>query len=204
MPNTLYDAHQGFIKFWGNSQRRWDSSVSIQDDVCDALSHLECAYPKRPKIVEEGAVIFMGRMAVEGIIITGRAIAIKHHPLTDVATDKDIQRRPWKEKYCYRIRVQHPEFLLGTIKEGIPLDHLIKELGADCFETTYQRSKAGELNINPKESYRRQPSVRLSQMGIKWMNEQFEHKLAKMGRIPESVLATFADRPSLPRTGGIR
>ena len=81
-PPLVVDATQSFVKFFGESTNRADLAVAIKEEVKRSGCHWACTYPrgKRPRQVEDGAVIFMGRLVKKpDTIIYGRAVGMSHH-----------------------------------------------------------------------------------------------------------------------------
>ena len=73
--------------------------------------HWAVAYPasKRPTGVKDGAAMFIGRFThgPNDIRVFGRGIGMKYLPGRDDATEADIRRRPWKEKWPRYVRVHY-------------------------------------------------------------------------------------------------
>ena len=115
---------QAFVKFVGRDGERAGLSQTAIEEVKSAGCHWALAYPRdrRPRIVEEGALMYIARLTDEpDIRVFGRAIGLKHVPGRDDATPADIGRRPWKENWPHYIRVHHAEFLSGSMADGVSL-----------------------------------------------------------------------------------
>ncbi len=193
MPPRISDAGQAFVKFFGISSDRAEHSLQVIDEVKRAGCHWACTYPKnkRPRQVEDGDLMFMGRLVKDpqDIIIFGRAVAMEHDPQRDDATAAEIELRPFKEKWPHYIRVHHPEFVAGSMANGISLNALMDTLGQDAFAATQENARQGHgKNTNPRKAYMRQPAVRLSPEGLALLNSQLETAFAGHGRIPQDEL----------------
>ncbi len=96
------DAGQAFVKFFGESDNRADRNLPVLEQVQRSGCHWACTYPKgkRPRQVQDGALIFMGRLLKEqnDILVFGRAVGMHHELGRDDATDADLAIRPWKVK----------------------------------------------------------------------------------------------------------
>lgn len=198
LPSTLGEspAPQAFIKFFGRGQRRRHPDTRVLDTVAMSGSNWALSYPKgkRPRIVQTGAIMFMGDLVGEDdapndILIYGRAVAIAHEPGRDDATKADIRKMKWKADWPHYIRVEKPEFVQGTLRDCVSLNRLMDELGAEAFASTQANAHRGEGNTNPRMSYRRQAAVRLSPDGYRWVTEQLEAAFAARGKIPLTELA---------------
>lgn len=134
--------------------------------------------------------MFMGRLVKDpnDIIIFGRAVGMAHDQQRDNATERDKELRSFKEKWPHYIRVHHPEFVAGTMANGISLNKLMNNLEKDAFAATQENAHNGEGNINPRKAYMQQPAVRLSTQGLAWLNEQLETSFTEYGRIPQTDL----------------
>jgi hypothetical protein len=180
-------APQAFVKFFGISSDRASHSMSILKEVDRSGCHWACTYPrgKRPRQVQDGAVMYMGRLVKEpnDILIYGRAIALKHVEGRDDATSDDLNRRAWKKDWPHYIRVHHPEFLAGILENGVSLNSLMDELRANAFASTQDNAILGIGNTEPRRAYMQQPAVQLSSQAIDWLNTKLEEAFKKYGRL---------------------
>ena len=194
------DASQAFVKLIGKSDSRAPLSSPIFEELTGGGCHWAVAYPRnrRPRSVEDGDAIFMGRLA-EGpdTRIFGRAIGMKHKPGEDDATEEDIQKRDWKSSYPHYIRVHHGQFIAGEMRNGISLREMMDTLDADSFASTQRNAAKGEGNTNPRRSLRRQPAIRLSEDAFRWLTERLEAAFEEHGMITQAELDSL-DWPPAP------
>ena len=89
------DARQAFIKFFGEGHNRADRSMPVLAEVERSGCHWACTYPrgKRPRQVQDGALMFMGRLVKrpKDVLIYGRAVGRRHHPGRDDASPEDLE-----------------------------------------------------------------------------------------------------------------
>jgi hypothetical protein len=200
IPPVFAEAPKAFVKFFGESDNRTEHASPVVHEVERSGCHWACTYPKgkRPRRVEDGAIMFMGRLvrAPRDTIIFGRAVGLQHHDGRDDATPPDIERRPWKEKWPHYVRVHHPEFVAGTLENGISLSELMDALGSNAFETTKRNAAEGSGNTNPRKALMQQPAVELSAEGLAWLNAKLEAAFARFGKVPAVELSEL-DQPSL-------
>ena len=196
---AVSEASQAFVKLAGTHNNRIPLSHLTIDEVAGGGVHWAVNYSRRPSGVENGAVIFLSRSTLNpnDIRIFGRAIGMKHEPGRDDATLADIEKRPWKESYPRYIRVHHAEFVAGTMQNGISLNELMAELGADSFASTQRNAAQGDGNTNPRIAYRQQPAIRLSQDGFRWLSERLQAAFAMHGMVPQRELDRL-DWPDSP------
>lgn len=197
-------AAQSFVKFLGMGSDRVALCVSTVSEVERAGCHRILAYPKgkRPTGVDEGALMFIGRLTRQDgdndIRIFGRAWAYAHEPGVDDATWDDIARRDWRKTWPHYVRVRDAEFVNGTMANGVSLNELMSTLGADAFAATQSNRKANlakgakTLNENPRTAYRQQPAVRLSTDGQAWLAERLQQSFARHGAVPKATLDGIA------------
>jgi hypothetical protein len=197
------EVQQAFVKFLGEGNNRVPLSFPTTKELERPGCHWAVAYPasKRPRGVEDGALIFISRLTENpnDIRVFGRATALRHVMGRDDATAEDIALRPWKEDWSRYIRVHHAEFVAGTMANGISLNELMAVLGADSFASTQRNVARGEGNTNPRQAYRQQPAVELSPQAAAWLKSHLERAFATHGRVPPSDLARL-DWPELPPT----
>lgn len=193
VPPAVLEAPQAFVKFFGENQNRQAYGVSTFDEVQRTGCHRVCTYPrgKRPRQVTDGAVMFMGRLVKSpaDIIIFGRAIGMPHVPGRDDATPADLALRPWKANWPHYIRVHSPEFVTGTLANGVSLFRLMAVLGSDSFTSTKRNAVMVEGNTDPRKAYMQQPAVELTPEGFAWVNEQLEFAFATHGKMTPDELA---------------
>lgn len=200
-PPWVAEAEQAFVKFFGISSLRTERSLPVMAEVERAGCHWACTYPKnkRPRQVKDGDLMFMARLAKEpnDIIIFGRAVAMAHVSGRDDATQADIQLRDFKDKWPHYIRVHHPEFVAGTMENGVSLNKLMETLEANAFSATQENAILGVGNTDPRRAYMQQAAVRLSSEGLAWLNANLEAAFAEHGRVPQAELDTL-DWPEVP------
>ena len=191
----------GFVKFFGQSSNRSLRDRSVLDAVRTTGSHRICTYPRgrRPRGVKDGDVMFMGHL-VSGpndIKVYGRAVARAYEEGRDDAGPEDIAQRPWLERWPHFIRVSGLEFVDGTLGDGVSLSELMDELGAYAFGPTAENADRGTGNVDPRQSIRQAPAIRLTEAGASWLDEELELAFRKFGRCrcqPESQSTSIASR----------
>jgi hypothetical protein len=192
LPAWVGEATQSFVKFFGESDNRAQRSMPVIEEVESSGSHWACTFPagKRPRIVEDGALMFMGRLVKDpdDTLIYGRAVGIRHEPVRDDATPEDIQLRDWKEKWPHYVRVHHAEFIDGPLANGISLKELTTALGADAFASTQRNARSGKGNTDPRKAYMQQAAVQLSTEGMAWLDDQLEIAYRQFGRQAPALL----------------
>jgi len=191
---------QGFVKFFGTSDNRFEHSDSILDEVDRSGCYFACNYPasKRPRSVRDGAVMFMARLVKNptDIIIFGRAVGMHYEEGRDDAPPEDIVKRPWKAKWPRYIRVHNAEFIKGTFADGIPLSDLMDDLKEHSFAATERNARRGSGNTNPRSAFNQQAAVELTPMAIAWLTERINQSFANNGKISPAELAKL-DWPTI-------
>lgn len=197
----LDDEQQAFVKFLGVSSKREPLSYSTLDEIKRAGCHWAVAYPdkKRPTRVKDGALMFIGRLTKEpnDIRVFGKAIAMHYVPGRDDATPEDIALRPWKKVWPRYVRVHHPEFVSGTLANGVSLNNLMEDLKAGCFASTLRNYQAGSGNTDPRKAYSQQAAVELTSEGLAWLDTRLEEAFAKHGKVAPADMDGL-DWPKLP------
>ena len=129
--------------------------------------------------------MFMGHL-VKGpneIVVYGRAVAWAYEEGRDDAGAEDVALRPWLERWPHFIRVHDPEFVDGTLADGVPLSELMDELGAYAFGPTAENADRGVGNVDPRQSIRQAAAIRLSEAGASWLGEELEAAFRAHGRL---------------------
>lgn len=201
LPASGEASQQGFVKFLGEGDNRANVGLSVLNEVRSAGCHWACSYPenKRPRRVQDGAVMFMGRLMENpnDTIIFGRAIGMRHIDSRDVATAEEIEIRPWKVGWPNYIRVHHGEFLAGTLGNGIRLSELMDTFKADSFASTQRNDRQGGGNTDPRKAFQQQAAVELTPEAIRWLNERLEEAFSTCGKLSPANLEML-DWPVLP------
>jgi len=200
------EAPQSFVKFLGEGDNRVAPDFLTMDEIRRAGCHWAVAYPasKRPTGVQDGAVIFIGRLTKEpnDIRVFGRAIAMRHVPGRDDATPADIALREWKATWPRYVRVHHAEFVRGPLHNGVSLNALMDKLKARSFAATLRNARKGVGNTDPRRAYRQQAAVELSLEGAGWLVEKLEAAFLQNGKLAPAELAAL-DWPAVPATWGV-
>ncbi len=189
-----------FLKLQGAADRRVALDFSTLEEVKRAGCHWAASYPsnKRPRSVNDGAVIYFGRLVRDpnDIRVFGRAIGMAHEPGRDDATQADIARRSWKERYPKYVRVHDAEFVSGSMENGVSLNEMMDALKANAFASTQRNLTAGTGNTDPRRAYRQQAHVELSGQGERWLSERLERVFVAHGKVLPETLEEL-DWPSL-------
>jgi hypothetical protein len=195
LPAVVVEARQAFVKFFGESHNRAFRSTPVLDQVQRSGCHWACTYPKgkRPRQVEDGALMFMGRMVKEpsDILIYGQAIGMRHVPGRDDASAADIRLRDWKERWPHYVRVHHAEFIAGDLANGISLNELMTILQSDSFAVTQRNAAKGKGNTDPRRAYMQQAAVELSPQATTWLSERLQRAFNQHGKLAAATLATL-------------
>ncbi len=189
------EAPQSFVKFFGQGHDRVSLDVAVLEEVKSSGCHWACTYPrnKRPRQVEDGAVMFMGHLVgnPNDIVIFGRAIGLKHIEGRDEASAEEVNCRSWKKDWPIYVRVHHAEFVAGTLRNGIRLSALMDELKSDSFISTQEHARRGDGNTDPRQAFRQQASVQLTKEAFAWLNQRLEIAFAKHGKLTPAELETL-------------
>jgi hypothetical protein len=190
-PAWVREAGQAFVKFFGESHRRENPSARVLKVVDESGSNWACPYPrdKRPRQVNDGALMFIGRMVTPNdTLIYGRAVGMRYVDGRDDATAAEVQRRSWKKKWPHYVRIHHPEFIAGKLSDGVSLNELMAALGSDAFARTQENAASGIGNTNPRRAYMQQAAVELTPQAISWINERLERAYETYGKLSPAIL----------------
>jgi hypothetical protein len=194
---------QAFVKFLGASGYRVPLTYGTLEEVRRAGCNRVLAYPKnrRPISVEEDALMFIGRLTSgpegDDIRVFGRARAVRYQHGRDDAVPSDVARRESRAKYPHYIRVYRPEFVAGTMANGVTLNELMAALGANAFASTKrnaarnQASGTNTFNVDPRRAYLRKPGVELTAEAIDWLSSRLEDSFRRWGTLPRADLLTI-------------
>jgi HKD family nuclease len=196
------DAPDAFVKFLGEGNNRASRTKLIIDEVKDSGCHRACTYPtgKRPRQAQDGAIMYMGRLVKDrnDILIFGRAVAKTHRPGLDDATKKDKITCWWMKPWSHFVRVYSPQFLGGTLQNGISLKLLMDKLGVNSFASTQRNAVNGSGNLDPRKAYLQKPEVPLSEQGRKWLHAKLEAAFRVHGMLPAKEIAALDWPPIAP------
>lgn len=190
-PNWI--APQSFVKFFGSTGDIAPRTRTTLSAVQRAGNNAVCTYPagKRPRQVQEGAIMFLSRL-VEGPrdnMIYGRAIARRHEEGRDDAVENDYRIREWRRGFPHYIRLHGAEFMGGTLAQGVSLNELMDTLSVEAFDSTIRNWRAGRGNTDPRRSIGPQPSVLLTPNAAAWINSRLEERFRLHGRLSPADLA---------------
>ena len=193
--SSVAEAPQAFVKFFGEGNYRSPLSLPTLDEVERTGCHWACGYPKkkRPRQVNDGAVMFMGRLVKDpnDVIIYGRAIGLKHVEGRDEASQEEIKHRTWKAEWPIYVRVHHAEFVAGTLNNGIKLSALMDQLKSNSFISTQENAQAGIGNSDPRSACRQKAAMPLTKEAFHWLNDRLEQAFVKQGKLTPAELETL-------------
>ena len=186
-------APQSFVKFFGSRDDIAPRFRTTLSAVQRAGNHAVCAYPigKRPRQVQDGAIMFMGRLIEDpvDVMIYGRAIAKRYEEGLDDAVEDDFLIREWRKKCPHYIRVHDAEFMGGTLTQAVSLNELMDTLSVEAFESTMRNWAAGRGNTDPRRSIGPQPAVLLTPRASAWVNTRLDQKFRHHGKLTPADLA---------------
>jgi len=195
MPAWFAEPRRGFVKFFGEATNRAPRDYPVLEELRRGGAHWACTYPvgKRPRAPRDGDVMFMGRLvhSPDDTMIYGRAVAVRYEEGRDDASAEDLELRPWKKDWPHYIRVHHGEFLDAPVGEGVSLREMMDELGAHAFGPTEENLENESGNIDPRMSIRQAAAIRLSPVGLSWLNEQLELAFEERGKLQPAQLASL-------------
>jgi hypothetical protein len=201
--SPIFDSANAFVKFFGTSTGRSDPSVAVLEEVQRSGSHWACSYPasKAPRAVRDDDVMYISRLVQNpnDILIFGRAKAMRHDDLRDMASRVEIAKRPWKEEWPRYIRVHHAEFLAGSLCNGVSLNQLMRKLGHNSFKSTQRNVARGEGNVVPSRALMQKAHVQLTSEAFQWLDEQLQARFDEYGKIPAKELARLDWPKKLPQ-----
>lgn len=194
-PQAASQADQAFVKFFGTSKTRANRQMAVLEEVRSSDCHLTCAYPpgKRPRIVQDGALIFVARLVSDpnDIMVYGHAIGVRYVEGRDDASEADIQRLPWKQDWPHLVRVHDGVFLRGCLGDGVSLNALMKDLGASVFAATQRNAQAGRGNTDPRRAYLRQAAVELTPKGRDSLSRALGLQFRRVGKLSAKDLSSL-------------
>ena len=119
--------------------------------------------------------------------IYGKAVAITHNRIRDVASEEDIKHISWLKEWPILVRVKEPVFIDSTFQNCPKLFNLIDDLDYDSFASTKIKYDKGIRNINPKNTLMRKGDVILSDSGAQWMELAFQKAIEQKGEVEKTL-----------------
>lgn len=179
--------NQAFIKFFGTARNRANRSMRVDDMIAENGANWACTYPesKPPRQVEDGDVIYMGRLVYSSndLLIFGKAIGRRHRDAEDRASAEEIAARGWKADWPRYVRVHDGRFVDATLADGISMAEMLHALGADAFASTQRHAHANSGNTDPFASYGRKAHMLLTDQSRAWIDERLDAALRRHGEV---------------------
>jgi PLD-like domain len=195
LPVVVADASQAFVKFLGESDDRVPLTCPTVQEIERSGCQRVLAYPasKRPRRVKDDALMYVARLTDQpnDIRIFGRAVGMAYVDVRDDASAADIALRRWRGDWSRYIRVHQAEFVAGTMANGVSLNALMDELGADAFAATQRNAAKKQGNTNPRRAYLQAADVELSLEGTAWLRDRLQAAFDTHGTVPRDVLAAI-------------
>jgi len=179
--------NQGFVKFFGTAGNRSDRSDAIDEMLAESGAAWACTYPasKPPRQVEDGDVIYMGRLvhSANDLLIFGKAIGRRHDDEKDMASTAEIAARPWKVNWPRYVRIHDGRFIDGTLADGVSMTEMMEELGSDAFASTQRNAVRRSGNTDPFASYGRKAHMLLTDQSRAWIEDRLTEALRRHGEV---------------------
>jgi len=190
------DAPQFLVKFLGTASERAALDEPVYEHLNGSGAHWSLHYSldRRPREVVSGAVAFVARLVNGGDYgaharIFGRVrVSQAHVDGRDDATPEEIDfpDRAWKARWPHYVRVHGGQFLDGVLGDGVPLQGLLADMGADFLAPEKRTPRIIE---NPRLALVHAPHIVLSTEGFRECNRRLEAAFAEHGMISDRQLA---------------
>lgn len=181
-----------FIKFFGSADNRVSSQFSIRQQVEVSLCHYACCFSvaKRPNRFKAGDIVYMARMTKEpnDFAIFGKGVSIEYDRARDIASQIEIDVRPWKKNFPIYLRVKDSEFIDANLEDGVSMNSLIKALEYESFEITKKRYEEGERDINPRLSLSQQAYVKITNKAAQWVEKRFQQAIGNFQKLNDDFI----------------
>lgn len=181
-----------FVKFFGSDDLRAPLNRRTTEEIDRTLCHYACTFSKakRPRKIGDGDIVYLSRMthSPNDYAIFGRATAIRHVDGRDEATQEEIQQRPFKKDFPIYLRVTNPQFINGSLADGILLYDLLNELSHESLASTRRNFAKRKGNTDPRRSVNQQAYVELTDVGAEWLERRFEDALSIHGSVSQKFL----------------
>jgi hypothetical protein len=176
---------QAIVKFTGLANDRVSRTTKIRE-VLRGSGHAYVGFPEKkvPRQIQDGATMYIARMTQNpnDHIIYGRALAMAYKAGRDDASPEDIKRFSWTEKWCRFIRLQKPEYVAGTLENGVSLADLMRRLGPNSFMSTAKNASEGIGNTEPSRSIMQKAAIELTPVAHAWLDQELNFAMDKFGR----------------------
>jgi len=183
-----------FVKFYGRGNDRSPLSTRIKDFIKGTECHYAVTFNpgslnRRPRKFNDGDIVYITAMVEpDDYRILGKAIALKHNDRRDVASNEEKGRVRWKNKYSVYIRIREPEFIDGTLGNGISMIELIKRFSYMAMPQTYLRHEYGDTDFNIWNYFRRKAYINLSPLVAEWVESELKMRYRKVGKITQTFI----------------
>jgi hypothetical protein len=176
-----------WIKFEGNSESRVSNDSTYISRKKDLHDHLNRTYyPRRPRSVKEGDIIFialvsMDKDGTETPMIVGYAIA-KGFDSNNVIHETERDFKQWNGRYPYYIEFANAKFIKQPIRDGISLISLCNTLKDKVYPNTINN-----FNISIPQILKRhhqKPHIQITSFAKDYLVEKLDN-LFKMNGYDE-------------------
>ena len=182
---------QAVVKFTGLADDRVLRKTKIIE-VLQRSGHGYVGFPEKkvPRQIQDGATMYIARMTEfpNDHVIYGRALAMAYKAGRDDASPQDIERFSWTKKWCRFIRLQKPEYIAGTLENGISLNELMKKFGSASFTSTAKNVSLGKGNTEPRRSIMQKAAIELTPEAHAWLDQELRLAMDRFGRVADDEL----------------
>jgi PLD-like domain len=191
--NLNLKVDQWVLKFTGLASER----VAVSTPISQLLArggYRFVGFPsnKRPRAIQDGALIFISRMTSDpnDHIVFACAKAMAYKEGRDDAGPSDIRALPWTETWSRFIRLTDFRCVDGTLENGISTGSMIAELGSKSFASTQRRSVA-ESDI--RKSMMQKAWLELTPESGEYLYRHLEQAFRECGEMSKNAIVAAAE-----------
>lgn len=182
-----------YLKLFGSDKQRVSLDYPVLSEIRRAESHAVAGFSEKrpPSNFAKNDKLFLIRMVKDDCltpqndyVVFGRAKVASPFDLNlDRASNEDIKRIPFRKEWPLYLRLKEPEFINGTLRNGIVIQDMIKELGCKSFQRT--------INWHPQDIRRvfsNQSWVEVTELACLWLDKMFDKAILNHGCVTQQEL----------------
>lgn len=200
--NTSDTSIRYFLKFMGTGGDREDALADISDIIRRSECHYAVTHSFHPRLIKNGDILYYAYMTKDpdDYAIFGKAYALEHNDIRDVATKNERERtknrldpnKRWKDTWPNYTRLYNPFFIKGCLGDGVYFYRDIEsQLKYRSLVSTLKNYNNKSGNIIPRKSLQQKSFAEITLEAALLIDNLLKERLRQRGKISRGFLASL-------------
>lgn len=173
-----------WLKFEGTGDNRWNNNFKYMPNKLSSNNIYAASFPRNPRSIESGVTLFISVLSYDNKgnaipMIVGRAKSYGYNS-NNIATDFDISKAEWLERYKYYVELYNIEIIDSEIVKGVSLNDMIMQLKTDLYPSTVGKHIKQE---DIRKRHHQKSHISITPLAKEILNKKLDDLFNKYGKI---------------------